>query len=146
MFLKCLSFQFLLFLCSLGLRLTLRPIPSPTLPLLSFWGLPSLAPRVSLGGGPWQPWACVTSTRQGTPHLSPGVVRCRGQGRRPPRRHAGWGHLRGGHLGPRISWMRRRRGRVLLWSHSAHPAVSPGRDLRTSSVWPQEGAGGSQRG
>lgn len=51
MFLKCLSFQFLLFLCSLGLRLALRPIPSPTLPLLSFWGLPSLAPRVSLGGG-----------------------------------------------------------------------------------------------
>lgn len=73
MFLKRLSFQFLLFLCSLGLRLTHMPHPQPHSPSAVFLGASFTGPQSLLGRGAWQPWACVTSTRQGLPPLPQGL-------------------------------------------------------------------------
>lgn len=87
MFLKHLSFQFLLCLRFLGLRLG---APAPALTLL-FLGVSFTAPRISTGRGAQQGPACVTSTWLDPPH--PWNAQCRGWGRLHPSRYSGWGSL-----------------------------------------------------
>lgn len=64
--------------------LLLRAKAGPHAPSPTFLSLYCLSggflhwPPGSPGRGAWQPWTCVTSTRQGPPHLSPGKVHVAG--------------------------------------------------------------------